>query len=159
VVERIVTFGAPAKAATATAKKLMSIESPEDFLSRPSYEQRALYDYAREANTKYRPGESGVPQADGSGVGGGVRGGKRLGGYDVGGDDKDRRGIASLKDKKEGDETTTPEPDTPSATPGRRPDIYYMWDLGVNIPSPGDPNYTQYQTYLAERLAAQRAMG
>lgn len=42
---------------------------------------------------------------------------------------------------------------------GRRPDIYYMWDVGVNIPSPGDPNYTQYQTYLADRLAAQRAMG
>lgn len=42
---------------------------------------------------------------------------------------------------------------------GSRPQIYYMWDLGVNIPSPGDPNYTQYQTYLADRLAAQRAMG
>jgi hypothetical protein len=75
---------------------------------------------------------------------------------------RDNSGIAALVDKSKGDETTTPTPDTPSAqptTPGRRPDIYYMWDLGVNIPSPGDPNYTQYQTYLAERLAAQRAMG
>lgn len=72
---------------------------------------------------------------------------------------RDNSGIASLVDKPKGDETTTPTPDTPSTTPGRRPDIYYMWDLGVNIPSPGDPNYTQYQTYLAERLAAQRAMG
>ena len=77
----------------------------------------------------------------------------------------DRRGggenpeIRSLTRRPKGDETTTPEPDTPSTTPGRRPDIYYMWDLGINIPSPGDPNYTQYQTYLAERLAAQRAMG
>jgi len=77
----------------------------------------------------------------------------------------DRRGggenpeIRSLTRKPKGDETTTPEPDTPSTTPGRRPDIYYMWDLGINIPSPSDPNYNQYQTYLAERLAAQRAMG
>jgi hypothetical protein len=68
-------------------------------------------------------------------------------------------GIASLVDKSKGDETTTPTPDTPSTTPGRRPDIYYMWDLGVNIPSPGDPNYTQYQTYLAERLSARQAVG
>jgi hypothetical protein len=68
-------------------------------------------------------------------------------------------GIRSLINEQEGDETTTPEPDTPSTPSGRRPDIYYMWDLGVNVPSPGDPNYTQYQTYLAERLAAQRAMG
>lgn len=75
---------------------------------------------------------------------------------------RDNSGIASLVDKSKGDETTTPTPDTPSAqptTPGRRPDIYYMWDLGVNVPSPSDPNYNQYQTYLAERLAAQRAMG
>jgi hypothetical protein len=68
-------------------------------------------------------------------------------------------GIASLGTRPRGDETTTPTPDTPSTTPGRRPDIYYMWDLGINIPSPSDPNYNQYQTYLAERLAAQRAMG
>lgn len=68
-------------------------------------------------------------------------------------------GIRSLTREPEGDETTTPTPDTPSTPSGRRPDIYYMWDLGVNVPSPSDPNYTQYQTYLAERLAAQRAMG
>jgi hypothetical protein len=68
-------------------------------------------------------------------------------------------GILSLTRQPKGDETTTPEPDAPSTTPGRRPDIYYMWDLGVNVPSPSDPNYNQYQTYLAERLAAQRAMG
>jgi spore germination cell wall hydrolase CwlJ-like protein len=72
---------------------------------------------------------------------------------------RDNSGIASLVDKSKGDETTTPTPDTPSTTPGRRPDIYYMWDLGVNVPSPGDPNYTQYQTYLAERLSARQAVG
>lgn len=68
-------------------------------------------------------------------------------------------GIAYLGTRPTGDETTTPTPDTPSTSSGRRPDIYYMWDLGINIPSPSDPNYNQYQTYLAERLAAQRAMG
>ena len=72
---------------------------------------------------------------------------------------RDNFGIAALVDKPKGDETTTPTPDTPSTTPGRRPDIYYMWDLGINIPSPGDPNYTQYQTYLAERLSARQAVG
>jgi hypothetical protein len=41
---------------------------------------------------------------------------------------------------------------------GRRPYIYYEWDLGVNIPSPSDPTYTMYMTYLAERNAAQAAM-
>lgn len=70
-------------------------------------------------------------------------------------------GIASLGSGSRDDDQTgvSPTPDTPSTPSGRRPDIYYMWDLGVNIPSPSDPNYTQYQTYLAERLAAQRAMG
>jgi hypothetical protein len=37
---------------------------------------------------------------------------------------------------------------------GPRPQIYYEWDLGVNIPSPNDPLYTMYMTYLAERSAA-----
>jgi hypothetical protein len=41
---------------------------------------------------------------------------------------------------------------------GRRPYIYYEWDLGVNIPSPGQPLYTMYTTYLAEREAAANAM-
>lgn len=41
---------------------------------------------------------------------------------------------------------------------GRRPYIYYEWDLGVNIPSPGEPLYTMYVTYLAEREAAANAM-
>jgi spore germination cell wall hydrolase CwlJ-like protein len=159
VVERIVTLGAPTKVAVGTAKKLMSIESPEKFLSRPSYEQQALYEYAREANTRYRPGETGVPQVGGPGNSGVIGGGSGLGGDGLGGGDKGNSGIAALVNKPKGDETTTPTPDTPSTSPGRRPDIYYMWDLGVNIPSPGDPNYTQYQTYLAERLAAQRAMG
>lgn len=32
-----------------------------------------------------------------------------------------------------------------------RPYIYYLWDLGSNIPSPGDTNYNEYQKYLSER--------
>lgn len=54
---------------------------------------------------------------------------------------------------------------TPSATPSTastasaRPYIYYEWDLGINVPSPGDPKYTDYQKYLQERADAQKALG
>lgn len=73
-------------------------------------------------------------------------------------------GIGSLGGGEGGGQTTPPgtppsTPTTPSTPSGRRPDIYYMWDLGVNIPSPGDPNYTLYQKYLVETLAAQQAAG
>lgn len=40
-----------------------------------------------------------------------------------------------------------------------RPYLYYQWDLGINIPSPDDPKYIEYQKYVAERLAAQKALG
>lgn len=74
------------------------------------------------------------------------------------GGSRDSSGIADLIREPRGEEEV-PTPEVPSTPSGRRPDIYYMWDLGANIPSPSDPNYTQYQTYLAERLAAQRAVG
>jgi hypothetical protein len=45
---------------------------------------------------------------------------------------------------------------TPS---GSRPAIYYSWDVGVNIPSPGDPNYNLYLQYLQERAAANAGTG
>lgn len=51
---------------------------------------------------------------------------------------------------------------TGSGTPaesGERPAIYYSWDVGVNIPSPNDPDYTLYLRYLQERAAAQAALG
>lgn len=32
-----------------------------------------------------------------------------------------------------------------------RPSQYYLWDLGVGVPSPGDPEYNEYQEYLKER--------
>lgn len=70
-------------------------------------------------------------------------------------------GIGSLGGGEGGGQTTPPEtpPSTPSTPSGARPEIYYMWDLGINIPSPGDPNYTLYQKYLVETLAAQQAAG
>lgn len=38
---------------------------------------------------------------------------------------------------------------------GPRPEIYYMWDLGMRIPSPTDSDYTLYLKYLDEKKAAQ----
>lgn len=38
-----------------------------------------------------------------------------------------------------------------SARDGGRSQQYYLWDLGVGIPSPGDPDYNDYQKYLRER--------
>ncbi len=122
-------------------KEAMDIEGPKEFLGRPSYEQGYLRDAARAENIRY--GRS--PFAEGDRSGGG----------------SDRGGIASITIPTE---TVTPRA-TESTTGtntgrmvGNRPEIYYYWDLGVNIPSPTDPNYTQYQTYLRERAAAQAAM-
>lgn len=57
--------------------------------------------------------------------------------------------------------TTTPSAPTTGTpvTSGTRPYIYYQWDLGMNVPSPSDPNYTQYQKYLSEREARRVALG
>ena len=52
----------------------------------------------------------------------------------------------------------TTAPGTPAES-GERPAIYYSWDVGVNIPSPNDPDYTLYLRYLQERAAAQAALG
>ena len=46
----------------------------------------------------------------------------------------------------------TPGPESRiSARGGERSEQYYLWDLGVGIPSPGDPDYNDYQKYLRER--------
>lgn len=42
---------------------------------------------------------------------------------------------------------------------GERPEKYYYWDAGVDIPSPGDSDYTLYLKYLQEREAAIAAFG
>lgn len=54
-------------------------------------------------------------------------------------DDKKKKG------KKDGEKKTSS---------GNRPAAYYYWDAGVNIPSPGDSDYTLYLKYLQEREAA-----
>jgi hypothetical protein len=37
---------------------------------------------------------------------------------------------------------------------GPRPAIYYKWDLGVDVPSPTDSDYTLYLKYLQEKAAS-----
>lgn len=138
-IERVVNRNPLLKAATETFKELRDIESPKEFLSRPQYEQDYLRDLAKAEAIQY--GRS--PFVEG----------------DRGGGGSDRGGIAALTVPTR---TVAPSP-TESTTGtttkvGPRPEIYYYWDLGVNIPSPTDPNYTQYQTYLRERAAAQAAM-
>jgi LysM repeat protein len=82
----------------------------------------------------------------------------------TGGGGGDRGGISSLVDYasygggggRGDEEDRNGAPSTPS---GSRPYIYYEWDLGLNIPSPSDPKYTDYQKYLSERAAAQSSFG
>ncbi len=168
VVERIVGFGAPSRIATGVAKKLMGIESPEAFLARPTYEQRALYQYAKaaEARREGRPvPDAGYPQgapgdgfdgAGGYGSFGGLPDGIGRGG--PGRIDGGSLGIGGIQsgsgegDGEEGDGSAS------KAASGPRPQIYFEWDLGINIPSPGDSDYTMYMSYLAERQADAAAM-
>lgn len=80
---------------------------------------------------------------------------------DVGGRGEGQ-GIATLGPNGSSNQTR-PQPEqsenpSPSAAEAR-PEIYFMWDVGVNIPSPGDANYTLYLKYLAERAAAKAALG
>lgn len=91
-------------------------------------------------------------------------GGSGTGTSTVGGGSTDRSDIGSggkaepirpeAKSKDTAPKTKKTEPKS-----GSRPEIYYMWDAGVNIPSSGDSDYTLYQQYLAERRAAQAAFG
>jgi hypothetical protein len=53
-------------------------------------------------------------------------------------------------------EATKPKPKTKED--GRRPAIYYKWDLGVDVPSPTDSDYTLYLKYLQEKAAAKAGM-
>ena len=53
-------------------------------------------------------------------------------------------------------EATKPKP-KPKEN-GRRPAIYYKWDLGVDVPSPTDSDYTLYTKYLQEKAAAKAGM-
>lgn len=135
--------------------KIINTEAKmKDFYSRPSWEQE--YIAQRASDWAAIRGERPVTKAEAEEIK--ERTGRNVprkpGGIsDLGrGSDRTYEKIVSEIPKDSDSETSSP-------SSGQRPEIYYMWDLGVNIPSPGDPNYTQYQTYLAERLAAQQAMG
>jgi hypothetical protein len=45
-----------------------------------------------------------------------------------------------------------------SVSDSSRPAIYYKWDIGVDVPSPGDSDYTLYLKYLQEKEAAKAAV-
>jgi len=161
VVRNVFNINPLSRIGRAAIEKTMNIEDPKTFLSRPAYEQRALYQYANAAKAK-REGspvpEAGYPQGiPGGGVlspGGGIPG-------SFNGD------LGSGRNSLEIDGSSTTISDLTGSTPGEtsggasggfsggdRPYIYYEWDLGVNIPSPGDPKYTMYMVYLTEREAA-----
>jgi len=53
-------------------------------------------------------------------------------------------------------EATKPKPKPKEGGP--RPAIYYKWDLGVDVPSPTDSDYTLYTKYLQEKAAAKAGM-
>lgn len=160
-VEKVVLGGANmAVPGTSTAvkqtKKAMGIETPKEFLSRPSYEQDYLRDVARAESIRMGRdplGRTSYTTADGQTV---QRAGPSFG---QGGD---RGGIASLTVPTR---TVAPTP-TESTTGtgsnndsgGGRPYIHFQWDLGLNVPAPTDPNYADYQKYLANRAASAAAL-
>ena len=51
-------------------------------------------------------------------------------------------------------EKETPKTPAKPKEGGPRPSIYYKWDLGVDVPSPTDSDYTLYLKYLQEKAAA-----
>jgi hypothetical protein len=67
-------------------------------------------------------------------------------------------GIADITSTA-GTGAASPATPTTASTSGSRPYIYYEWDLGINVPSPGEPKYTEYQKYLKERADSQKALG
>lgn len=160
-VERVVLGGANVVApGTSTlakqGKKAMGIESPKEFLSRPSYEQSYLRDVAQAENIRMGRdplGRTSYTTADGQIV-------QRTGpSFGQGGD---RGGIASLTVPTETVAPTSTESTTGtqsgSQSAGGRPYIHFQWDLGLNVPAPTDPNYPDYQKYLANRAASAAAL-
>jgi hypothetical protein len=61
--------------------------------------------------------------------------------------------VASAEEK-----TPTPKAKSEPKEGGRRPAIYYKWDLGIDVPSPTDSDYTLYTKYLQEKAAAKAGM-
>ena len=152
VIKRVMSLNPLARIAVWGAEKLTKPEDVRSFLARPSYEQEELYRLGRELDERYgrRPVDQvagrdvyagnvvgrGDPMSGtrggelGGSLGGGIGGlgGGTSGGFGSGGDSGDIR-----------------------------PYIYFQWDVGVNIPSPGDPLYTQYQEYLKTKETAPSA--
>lgn len=135
--------------------KLTGAEPVETFLGRPSYEKSYLRDLARAENIRYGRdplGRESYTTADGQTVSAPVTGGIGAG------RSSDERGLSGGISSLPSATPTTPSTEAPS-TSGTRPYIYYQWDLGMNVPSQSDPNYTQYQKYLSERNARRVALG
>jgi len=80
---------------------------------------------------------------DGGGQGGGAP--------DIGSGGKNYRMDSFTRDTPKSTPTTDPSTDT------ARPQQYYNWDLGINIPSPGDSEYPLYLKYLQEEAASTAA--
>jgi hypothetical protein len=135
-IERIVNRTVPGQLAVKGFKEYADIESPKEFLSRPAYEQSYLRDLAQQENVRY--GRDQVGAGSRQGLGGGIA-------------DIIRSTSASTTSPRPTESTTGTTPNSATSNP-------YYWDLGLNIPSPTDKNYTEYQNYLRERAAAQAAM-
>lgn len=68
-----------------------------------------------------------------------------MGGQDTG----SRSGIAALPGS--GPKRQPPRGGTGSSEDSGRSYKYYQWDLDMNVPSQGDPDYNEYMEYLAKR--------
>jgi hypothetical protein len=69
------------------------------------------------------------------------------------GTDNDRGEEFRPPSSRANESTTGTRPPKPKEN-GPRPAIYYKWDMGVDVPSPTDSDYTLYTKYLQEKAAA-----
>jgi len=69
------------------------------------------------------------------------------------GTDNDRGEEFRPPSSRANESTTGTRPTKPKGN-GPRPAIYYKWDMGVDVPSPTDSDYTLYTKYLQEKAAA-----
>ena len=142
IAERIPYVKYAVKGATLLGKKEFESLSPR--------EQADLQEKWAKQNASYIRGGATAGGNQYSVVGGGSP--------DIGSGGKNEyRPVQSVSQIRAPQQTITAP--APSTTSSERPEIYYSWDVGVNIPSPNDPDYTLYLRYLQERAAAQAALG